>query len=193
MKPQLILASTSSFRKKQLEEMNLYFTTQKPLFNEDDYKNKSLPPQELSKILAEKKARSLQVSHPDQLILGCDQVCARENEIFGKTSSWEATVHQLLKLQGRTHTLYTSICLIGPGNIIFQHTDLTHLKMRKLDSKILEPYVKKYETWQAAGGYKFECEPERLFEEIQTQDPSAIIGIPKLKLMSWLLELGYVI
>lgn len=193
MEHKLILASTSPYRKRQLEDLDIPFKVATPEFNEDDYKkaNPSIDIHQLSQVLAYEKAKSLKDKFPNDFILGCDQLVVFQNEAIGKAGNLEKACQQLLKFSGQPHSLLTSISLLTP-NKVYNHTDTTTLYMRKLTKEEILKYVTKHETWTCAGSYKFECQPALLFEKIESQDPTSIIGIPTLKLITWLKISGWI-
>lgn len=189
-KRELILASTSPFRKQQLTELEIPFRAIGPLFDEENFKSKILTANELVTALAYKKAKSLQASHPHSLILGADQLVSFNGEILGKAGSAETAIQQLLKISNQTHQLLTAICLFTPEKI-FEYTDLTEIYIRKLSYKDANQYVTRHQTWNCAGSYKIECQPALVIEKIKTQDPTSIIGLPTFTLVNWLYKINY--
>ena len=181
----LILASTSPFRKKQLQELEINFKAIAPNFNEEEFKTDQIKPHDLVKLLAKGKASSLQVEYPHSYIIGSDQLVNFNGEVLGKTASAEQATNQLMKLSGYPHELLTAICLVTPERI-FEHVDITTIFIRKLEKDLAEEYVKKHETWNCAGAYKIECQPALIIEKLQTQDPTSIIGLPTFTLVSLL-------
>jgi len=186
----LILASTSPFRKKQLEQMGLDFQTDSPPFDEETFKNKSLTPRDLAETLACEKAKSLRKKYPDQTpILGGDQLVHLKGKILGKPQEHARATQQLLKLQGQTHELITSICIYYKGQSHI-HTNITKMTMRKLSQKSIESYLLRDQPYNCAGSYKIENCGIQLFEKIETDDFTSIIGIPLIGLTHLIKDLG---
>ncbi|MCB9026499.1 MAG: septum formation protein Maf [Bdellovibrionaceae bacterium] len=189
-KRELILASTSLFRIQQLRELEIAFRSLAPQFNEESFKSKKLPANELVKALAYEKAKSLQSSFPNSLILGADQLVSLNGEILGKAGSAEKATQQLLKLSNQSHQLLTAMCLLTPDKT-FEHTDVTEIHIRKLKPDEARQYVNKHQTWNCAGSYKIECQPALIIEKINTQDPTSIVGLPTFTLVNWLHQVKF--
>jgi septum formation protein len=120
---------------------------------------------------------SLKELFPGDWILGADQLVDFGGESLGKTPNFEKARAQLQRLQGRFHELVTSYCLIGPQTEL-THTDRTRLHMRPLSGKQIESYLRQDEPYDCAGSYKLEKAGISLFEKIESQDFSAIQGLP---------------
>lgn len=186
---QLILASTSVYRRAQLQQIGAVFDAVVPPFDEEKAKDLSLLPVELAESLAMGKAQSLVDLHPQAAILGGDQLVDFEGRIIGKAGSKAAAVDQLLAMSGKTHRLITSICLYTPQKT-YQHTDVAEMTMRALSREQLEAYVEQDNPIDCAGSYKLECAGMGLFESINSSDFSAIQGLPLLTLNRWFGDLG---
>jgi septum formation protein len=187
--PQIVLASTSKYRKELLERLSIPFITAAPLVNEDEYKNKGLKPIELAQTLAKLKAESLKAE--GQCVIGGDQVVALGTEILGKAHTKENAVNQLKKMQGKTHQIITAICIIyqNENHLI---TDISQMQMRALSEKEISDYVEKDNPIDCAGSYKIEKNGISLFEKIESNDFTAIQGIPLLALNKYLIEKGII-
>ena len=188
---ELILASTSPFRKKQLEELEIPFKAIAPGFDEETFKDQESSPQELVQLLAKGKAESLRNKYPNAIILGSDQLVVFKGKILGKGGSPEAATEQLLNLSGKSHKLLTAMCLITPEKV-FEHIDISEVQLRSLNSEQAKNYVEKNETWHCAGSYKIECQPALVIEKLNTQDPTSILGLPTFSLLTWLYDINYI-
>lgn len=186
---QLILASTSVYRRAQLEQIGAVFDSVAPNFDEEQAKDLSLAPIALAESLAAGKARSLIAQYPQAAILGGDQLVDFNGAILGKPGSKAAAVEQLLAMSGNTHRLITSIYLHTPEKT-FRHTDIAEMTMRAFSREQLEQYVEQDNPVDCAGSYKLECAGMGLFESINSSDFSAIQGLPLLTLNRWFAELG---
>lgn len=185
---QLILASTSVYRRAQLQQIGTVFDAVAPPFDEEAAKDLSLSPVELAESLAMGKARSLIATYPQAAILGGDQLVDFDGKIIGKAGSKAAAVDQLVAMSGKMHRLMTSIYLYTPQKI-YQHTDIAEMTMRALSREQLDAYVEQDNPIDCAGSYKLECAGMGLFESINSSDFSAIQGLPLLTLNRWFAEL----
>lgn len=185
----IILGSSSAFRKAQLSTLAIDFECHSPDIDEDSIKAQGLTPSEVSKHLSREKALAVQKVFPNDIIIGGDQVLEFEGEIFNKPLTKEKAIESLQKLQGKTHRLITSICIIK-GENFYEHTVVANMKMRTLTKKQIENYVTKDEPLWSCGAYKLETLGIALFEEIECKDHSSIIGLPLLSVASTLMSLG---
>lgn len=110
--------------------------------------------------------------------------------ILGKPKNREGALAQLLKLQGQTHELHTSVTVVGPQTEK-TWTNTTRLRMRSLSQQALERYVDFDRPFDCAGSYKLESRGIALFEKIEMSDHTAIIGLPIIELTNHLLTLGF--
>lgn len=186
----LILASTSRYRRALLDRLGLAYTAVPPDCDEEALKDPVLPPRALAEKLAEAKARSLEATAPGAVIIGSDQICARDGEILHKPGTAERAVDQLLRLQGGSHQLITALVVVH-GTRIWRHTDVTTLTMRALDRAALARYVAADQPLDCSGAYKLEQRGIALFSAIESADSSAIVGLPLLALTRILGEAGY--
>lgn len=186
----LILASTSPYRKMLLDARGIKYTAVAPLCNEEDLKDPTLDAVSLTQKLAAAKAESLKESYPNAFIIGSDQVLHFNNTIFGKPKTKERAIAQLLELQGKTHELITSLHLHSPQRV-WKHTERVSLTMHPWTHSELEAYVEADLPLDCAGSYKLEKKGLILFKDIQATDYESIIGLPLLKLFSILKEQGF--
>lgn len=179
----LVLASTSPYRRELMGRLGLPFRCQAPRVDEDQLKEGlgPLAPGALAERLAEAKARSLIDVEPRAVLIGCDQVAAFQGRVFGKPGSIENAVEQLLTMSGKSHQLITALFVWHEGNT-HRHTDVTTLHFRPLGRSEIERHVAADRPLDCAGGYKIESRGITLFEKIETQDHTAIIGLPLIAL-----------
>lgn len=184
----LVLASTSPYRQALLKQLALPFEAQKPLIDEEKEKDPSLAPQKLAEKLAFLKAESLK--SPEKVVIGGDQLVAHCGMILGKPHTRERALEQLFNMQGQTHELITAICVFD-GDQSIPYVDITRLHMKSLTRPQIERYVDLDEPWDCAGAYKIEKHGMMLFEKIESQDFSAIQGLPLLALSRILTNSGF--
>ena len=187
----LILASKSPYRKALLERLDIPFETISSGFDENPLKAEIKDPKELTRRLSEAKAEAVGIEE-DSIVLGSDQVCVFGDEILGKPGSIENAFTQLSKLSGNTHQLITSYALISRKNRIIK-TNITTLRMRKLNDMQLKKYLTADNPVDCAGAYKLELKGISLMENIETTDHTAIMGLPLLELANDLNGLGFTI
>ena len=185
----IILASTSPFRRKQLEELNIQFTALPPQFDEDTEKLKHEDLHKLCLLLGQKKAESLISEFPNCMIIGSDQMLVMGDQFFNKPNSLPEVIERLTHLNGKTHTLLTSL-FIYTSQKTYSHLDETHLTMKNLSPEQIKEYAELDQPIGCAGGYKYEKNGSHLFKSIQSQDPSSIVGLPTKALTSILKDIG---
>lgn len=177
----LILGSSSQFRQAQLKQLALDFSCISPDIDEDAIKEQGLTPLEVSRELSLQKAREVLKTNPDAVIIGGDQVLNFNGEIFNKPETKANAVGHLLKLQGQTHELITSIAVISNEKEIVE-TVISKMKMKKLTQQQIEKYVDIDEPLWSCGAYKLETLGIALFDEIECPDHSSIVGLPLISL-----------
>lgn len=185
----LVLASSSPYRRAQLERIGLSIRAIPPGVDEDAVKAEGLAPQDLAQRLAYEKAAAVAAKEPAAIVIGGDQLVEIDGRALGKPGTEERAIEQLLLLSGRTHTLITAIAVVS-GKEIGRHTDVTRLTMRSLDRAELERYVLADRPLDCAGAYKLESRGIVLFDRIESEDHSAITGIPMIALVTILRRMG---
>ncbi|MGE5757116.1 MAG: Maf family protein [Planctomycetaceae bacterium] len=190
--PDLVLGSTSRYRRALLERLGVPFRCRAPRVDEEALKTGNLDPRSLAERLATAKAESLIVDEPDATVIGSDQLVALAGRVFGKPGGAEGAVDQLAALAGRSHDLITALAVWHEGRTIL-HTDVTTLHMRPLTRAEIARYVAADRPLDCAGAYKLEERGIALFERIDTADHTAIIGLPLIALTTILRALGFAI
>lgn len=187
---EIILASSSKYRKELLTKLGIKFKAISPDINEDIIKeSKDIDFSQKAVKLATEKANAIYKNHPDSLVIGSDQICHNDNEIFSKSGSIDRSFEILTSLNGKTHYLTTAYC-IKTANETITHTNITTLKMRKLSDLQIKNYLNLDKPIDCAGSYKLEQNGISLFESVQTDDYTAIIGLPIIQLGNDLSQLG---
>ena len=179
----IILASKSGVRKIILEKNNVNCTVIPSNIDEDQVKDSLLAaganPMLISKNLAELKSIKISSKHPDELVLGADSVISLNNKLINKPNTREESLTILRELNGSTHYLITSVCISKNGSMVWNFTDQSELKMKKLSEDQLANYLKKIktETLLAYGVYQVEAGGLELFESVNGNMDS-IMGLP---------------
>jgi len=185
----LILASTSPYRKQLLERLGIAFTTASPAVDESRLSGE--PPEAMVRRLSEAKARAVAAQHPNALIIGSDQMAVCGEEVLGKPGSHENATAQLARLSGKRVTFLTGLCL---HNSATGHMQLEvapfHVVFRTLDASMIENYLKREHPYNCAGSFKSEGLGTALFERLEGDDPTALIGLPLIRLTRMLEKEG---
>jgi len=181
----LILASSSPYRRELLSRLRLPFICIAPNCEETPLNNE--PAIDLANRLALLKAKIIAKSHPEALIIGSDQVVESDGELFGKPLNHAAAVAQLSKLAGKTVQFHTSLCLLNALSCqIQQAIETTAVTFKPLSQTTIEAYLKAEQPYNCAGAFKSEGLGAILLESIQSQDPTALIGLPLIRLCQFL-------
>jgi MAF protein len=181
---QLVLASTSPYRRRLLEKLSLPFITASP--NCDETPEAGEPPQALVKRLAKQKAMSCQLSQPS-LIIASDQVCVVNQYIVGKPHTREQAITQLKNQSGRRITFYTGLALYNNVSHTCQCLiEPYHVHFRQLTSQQINNYVDQEQPFDCAGSFKSEGLGIALFERLEGNDPNTLIGLPLIQLVRML-------
>jgi septum formation protein len=186
----LILASTSKYRGALLSQLGWTFEALNPGVDEDKIKNENKSPSDIALTLSRYKAEAVFARRPDACVIGSDQVCTMNGMIFSKPGTIEKATEQISLMQGKSHELLTAVTVLWPGGSQ-SFVNRTVLQMRTLSLKDIHTYVKEDLPLDCAGSYKLESRGIKLFEKIEMNDHTAIIGLPLIELTSVLLKLGY--
>ena len=191
MCPPLILASTSTYRRLLLERLGVPFRCREPDCDESAMQGHETNPRLLAERLAAAKARSVRTVDPGAgHNIGCDQLVSFQGRIFGKPGNPERASDQLAAMAGHAHDLITALVVIHSDRT-FRHTDVTTLRMRPLSRAAIKRYVAADAPLDCAGSYKLESRGIVLFDEIKSNDHTAITGLPLIALTTILLDLGF--
>jgi septum formation protein len=187
--PALVLASASRYRKALLERLGLPFTMAAPDIDETPRPGEA--PAETVVRLAEAKARAVAELHPDALIIGCDQVAEFERQPVGKPRDPADALAQLRAMRGRTIVFHTALALLNAksGRCQIALIDVAST-FRMLDDAALTAYLEREQPYDCAGSVKAEALGIALFSRIASDDPTALIGLPLIRLTDMLIAEG---
>jgi septum formation protein len=186
----IILASTSGIRLKILKDHGFNVRVIPAGIDEDEIKNSLLNERftsfDISRALAETKAKKISCKFINDMVLGADQVLDFEGKIFNKPENMESALNLMQKLNGNSHFLFSSICLSKNNAAIWVHTEKVILKMKKLSDEFIKNYLDKVglETIKQYGVYQIEGRGKELFEQIQG-DEYSVMGMPIKQLMNY--------
>lgn len=185
----LILASTSAYRKELLSRLGLPFQTAAPDVDESPRGDET--PAQLVLRLAEAKARAVAVQHPDALIIGSDQIATVEGQVLGKPGDHERALAQLRLASGKRLQFLTGVCLLNAL------TDRAQVEIvpfavvfRELSDRTIENYLRRERPYHCAGAFKSEALGITLCERLEGEDPTALIGLPLIRLTHMLEQEG---
>ena len=188
----IVLASSSSYRWNLLNRLLDNFVTVSPNVDESD--DGTELPEHFTIRLARQKAEAVSSSHYDSLIIGADQIAVLGNQILGKPGDHQSAIEQLLTASGKSLQFLTTVCVLEPlGRTLYEHIDRTTVRFRQFDLQLAETYLKHDEPYDCAGSFKIEGAGFVLFESVQTDDPTALIGLPMIWLAETLRRLGYLL
>ncbi len=186
---QLILASTSRYRKELLSRLGLTFTCVAPDVDESRLAGEDAPT--LVARLARAKAQVVADRSPDCVVIGSDQVAASGTMILSKSGSHENARRQLAAVSGKQVVFYTGLCVINTrtGEVQTATVPFT-VTFRPLNDSQIENYLRRDLPYDCAGSFKSEGLGIVLFEKMQGDDPSALIGLPLITLTTMLTRTG---
>jgi MAF protein len=187
--PILVLASTSPYRRELLARLRLPFEAASPDCSEAALPNEA--PEALVRRLSEAKARSVAERFPAALIIGSDQVASLDGEILGKPGSREKAITQLLKASGHCVTFYTGLSLVDAASGVARTVcEPFHVHFRSLSTGQIARYVDQEQPFDCAGSFKSEGYGVTLFQRLEGDDPTALVGLPLIQLVRLLGEAG---
>ena len=186
---QLVLASTSRYRRDLLSRLHIPFEIISP--NVDETPLPGETPSATALRLSVLKAQAAAKQFPDALIIGSDQVLMLDSEQLGKPGNFENAFAQLKKMQGKAMVFHTALTLLNSKTGRTQTQDVpTVVHIRKLTDTQIEAYLKKEQPYDCAGSAKSESLGIALMERIDSPDPTALIGLPLMALTGMLMNEG---
>ena len=192
MQYSLILGSTSPFRNELLQRLSIPFTTVAPNIDETVFDNES--PEDYVTRLSLEKARAVAIDYPNSFIIGSDQCSVLKGVIRGKPDNHENAMQQLQESSGERVSFLTGLCLYDGKTDEYQ-LDLVpfYVDFRMLSKIEIDAYLKADQPYSCAGSFKSEGLGISLFKRLQGDDPTALIGLPLIRLSEMLREKGVVI
>lgn len=186
--PALVLASTSRYRAQLLQRLGLPFTQCAPHVDEAERAGEAGADRALRLAIA--KARAAATGR-EALVIGSDQVATLDGAVLHKPGSVDNAQAQLRASSGRAVVFHTAVSVLD-GRDLRQHTcvDTTTACFRSLDEPTIRRYVEQELPLDCAGSFKCEGLGITLFEQIDTRDPTALIGLPLIALARLLRECG---
>ncbi|MBT7308057.1 MAG: septum formation inhibitor Maf [Gammaproteobacteria bacterium] len=185
----LVLGSSSPFRKELLSRLQLPFETCSPDIDERSLAGES--PEQLVERLSVGKAAAVAEQYPSHLVIGSDQVAVNAGAVLGKPGSFERAVEQLQAASGKVVQFYTGLTLLNSASGE-QYSEVVPFQVhfRELSSDRIERYLRAETPYNCAGSFKSEGLGVALFERLEGSDPSALMGLPLIRLVRMLEQQG---
>lgn len=191
----IILASQSAIRQQILQSAGLQFVARSPDYDEQTAKDalKGCSPKTLARELAAGKALTFAAKHPDDYVIGADQVLELQGQVFGKPSNPTEAKKQLQSLRGKTHQLHSAVCVSHQDKVAWHITETAELTMRNFSDEFLDTYLVSEgdQVIRSVGGYKIEGQGLQLFDKING-DYFTILGLPLLPLFAYFRQAGVI-
>lgn len=188
--PRLVLASTSQHRRQLLERLGIRFTVAAPDVDESPLPGET--PVDLVTRLARAKAEAVAHRHRGSIVIGSDQLAVFGREIIGKPGNPERAIAQLRAFSGHSVAFHTAAHLIHSDTGSNEgHLDVTTVHFRKLSQDEIERYVTRERPVSSAGSFKVETLGISLFDRVESQDPTALIGLPLIWVAAALRRAGF--
>jgi len=188
-KRNLILGSTSVYRRELLERLRLPFTVESPHVEETPIAGEA--PADLAQRLALAKADAVAARHPLAVVIGSDQVADLDGEPLGKPGSHDRAVLQLEKMSGKVVVFQTAVAVVCAQSGFRQHAlAAVRVKFRSLSAVEIESYLRAEQPYDCAGSAKSEGLGIALLESIENDDPTALVGLPLIRTAAMLRAAG---
>ena len=188
MSSPIVLASTSRYRRELLERLGLPFSVDKP--DVDETQTRGETPLANCRRLALEKARVVAKRHPTAVIIGSDQVLDIDGVALSKPGDFATALDQLKRCQGRLIHCFTALCVLSPSREPLIDVVGTEITYRTLPDATLIAYLHREQPYDAAGAVKVETAGITLLQAVTSNDPTAIIGLPLIRLTDFLIEVG---
>lgn len=186
----LILASSSSYRRSLLDRLRVPYSAHAPNIDEQQLPNET--PSSMVRRLSEGKARAISEQYPDSLIIGSDQVAVIGDSILTKPGNFANAQQQLRKQSGQRVQFLTGLALLNSGNGNCQ-VDIvtTDVLFKTLEETEISTYLERDEPYSCAGSFRSEGLGITLFDAIHSSDPTALVGLPLIRLCQMLRRENY--
>ena len=192
-RPPLILASSSRYRRELLERLRIPFDVMRPDVDENAHPGES--PGATALRLSREKAAAVAARRTDAIVIGSDQVAESEGRPLGKPGTHANAVIQLRTLRGRDACFHSGVCVIAPrmhDSLRFQcDVVTTTVRFRQLSDAEIDSYLTFEAPYDCAGSAKAEGLGIALLDRIDSDDPTALIGLPLIRLVTMLRAIGY--
>jgi septum formation protein len=183
----LILASTSRYRRELLSRLRLPFEVLDPRVDESPLPGET--PMRFAERLAAAKARAGALGRPDAVVIGSDQVADLDGEAIGKPGSHEAALAQWQRMRGRTLRFHTAVAVVRGQDLVTDIATVT-VRARQVSDAAIERYLRLDQPYDCAGSAKVESLAVALLDAVESDDPTALIGLPLIRTCALLRQFG---
>ena len=189
MARKLILASTSPYRRELLARLRMPFDAMAPGVDEEPLPAER--PLALAQRLAHRKAQAVAARHPEAVVIGSDQVAELDGQALGKPGAHDRAVQQLRSMRGRDVRFHTALAVLCVATGFEQQAVATvRVHFRDLADAEIEQYLRLEQPYDCAGSAKCETLGITLVESIDSDDPTALIGLPLIRTAAMLRAAG---
>ncbi len=189
MQAKVILASGSRFRRELIERLGIDYECRSPGIDESRRSGEDASAYVCR--LAAAKARAVAATEPAALVIGADQCALLDGDVLGKPGSHTRALEQLRRAQGKTVVFHTGLCLLGIDAGFERVEDVVfEVDFRTVDNARLDAYLRREQPYDCAGSFKAEGLGIALFERLRGDDPTALIGLPLIRLVAMLEAAG---
>lgn len=189
--PTVVLASTSHYRAALLRRLLDHFEQAAPGTDEAAWPGEH--PAARAARLAEAKARDVAAQFPGAVVIGSDQVADLQGRILDKPVTVRAAHEQLAASSGHDVVFHTAVCVIDLHGDATTHVDETRVRFRELSDEDIRRYIERERPLDCAGSFKCEGLGIALFERIENEDPTALVGLPLIATSRLLRAAGVVL
>jgi len=188
--PQVVLGSTSPFRKSLLDKLHIPFIQDAPNIDETPLGSES--PKEMVLRLAKLKAQKFTDQYPQHIIITSDQCAVFNHKPIGKPHTVQNAVAQLKQFSNHSISFFTGLVVSNTQTgKSYQHLDTTVVHFRELTDDVIKNYIDIEQPLKCAGSFKSEGLGVTLFKQIDSRDPNALIGLPLMALTDIFYEMGF--
>jgi septum formation protein len=187
--PTLILGSTSTYRRELLARLRVPFEVCAPQVDETPLPGEAPP--DLARRLALAKAQAVAKLHPDAVVIGSDQVADLSGQALGKPGTHERAVAQLQRMRGQSVLFHTAVAVVR-ASTGYAQVDLAcvTVRFRELSDQQIENYLRAETPYDCAGSAKSEGLGIALLSSIDSDDPTALIGLPLIRTCRMIADAG---
>jgi septum formation protein len=187
--PPLILASTSRYRRDLLTRLRVPFEVVAP--GVDETPRPGEPPAALARRLAVAKARAVAAARPEAVVIGSDQVADLDGQPIGKPGTHARAVEQLHAMSGRSVVFQTAIAVVcAASSFVAEALVPVTVRFRRLNDTEIEHYLRTEEPYDCAGSARSESLGIALLDAIESDDPTALVGLPLIRTSALLRQAG---
>ena len=192
-RPPLILASSSPYRRELLLRLRIPFDVMRPDVDESPHEGE--PCETTAMRLSRAKAEAIAMLRPEAIVIGSDQVAESEGRTLGKPGTYHNAVAQLRGLSGKVARFHSGVCVIAPQvdetHRVRCEVATTTVLFRSLNDEEIDAYLRLETPYGCAGSAKAEALGIALLARIDSDDPTALIGLPLIRLVSMLRAIDY--